>query len=93
MEVSKKTGTLNESMDLRSGGDASDWLCLAMAHWQLGDEQQAAHWYDRAAEWMDNNPSDDAELRGFRAEADDLLGLNEERTLEEQAGPYPNDGR
>jgi tetratricopeptide (TPR) repeat protein len=59
---------LQKSMDLRSGGDSIDWLFLAMAHWKLGNDDEARKWYDKASEWMDRNePSD--ELRGFRAEA------------------------
>ena len=44
-----------------------------MAHWQLGHKDEARQWYDKAVEWMKNNPADD-ELTRFRAEADELLG-------------------
>jgi serine/threonine protein kinase/tetratricopeptide (TPR) repeat protein len=65
---------LNKSMDLQKGGDSSDWFFLAMAHWRLGEEDQARRWYDRAVQWMDkNNPKND-ELRRFREEAVELLG-------------------
>jgi hypothetical protein len=71
---------LEKSMELRSGGDSYDWFFLAMAHWQLGEEEQddavrrrhqteARRWYDKAVEWMEKNKPDDEELRRFHAEA------------------------
>jgi hypothetical protein len=56
-----------------NGGSATDWLFLAMAHWQLGDKPQALKWYAQAVDWMDKHPSADAELHRFRAEATELL--------------------
>ena len=44
-----------------------------MAHWQLGDKNQARKWYDQAVAWMDKNQPKDDELRRFRAEAEELL--------------------
>jgi uncharacterized protein HemY len=65
---------LEESRPRRSGGDASDFFFLAMAHWQLGEKAEARQWYDRAIEWMKHNPKDD-ELDPFHAEAAALLGF------------------
>jgi len=59
---------LEKSMQLRSGGDSTDWLFLAMAHWQLAHKDEARQWYDKAVEWMDKNKPDHEELRRFRAE-------------------------
>jgi tetratricopeptide (TPR) repeat protein len=63
------------------GGDSNDWFFLAMAHWQLGDKAEARRWYDKAVPWMEKNmPQDDEvhdELRRFRAEAADLLGVKD----------------
>ena len=67
---------LEKSMELRKGGDSYDWFFLAMAHWQLGAKDKAREWYDRAVRWMDKNQPTDEELRRFRAEAAELLGLN-----------------
>jgi tetratricopeptide (TPR) repeat protein len=50
---------------------------LAMAHWQLGDRDQARAWYDKAVAWMDQYAPRDEQLLRFRAEAAALLGLNE----------------
>ena len=44
-------------MVLQKGGDACDWLFLAMAHWQLGHEEDAHKWYNQALSWMDKNKS------------------------------------
>jgi uncharacterized protein HemY len=68
---------LEKSMLLRKGGDSNDWFFLAMAHWQLGDKEQARKGYDQAVRWMDKNNPQDEELRRFRAEAGSLLGLPE----------------
>ena len=47
---------LKKSMELRTGGYTSnDWFFLAMAHWQLGDKDEARKWYDQAVEWMEKN--------------------------------------
>src|SRR5262245_33636016 len=35
---------LNQSMELRQGGDAVDWLFHAMAHQKLGDKENARQW-------------------------------------------------
>ena len=66
-----------KSMDLRKGGDASDWFFLAMAHWQLGHKDEARKWYDKAVEWMDKNQPKNEELLRFRNEAAELLGISE----------------
>ncbi len=67
--------TLSKSMELRSGGTASDWFFLAMAHKQLGNQEEARQWYDKAVAWTQTNKPDDAELRRFQAEAAALLGV------------------
>ena len=66
---------LEKSMKLRKGGDSKHWFFLAMAHWRLGAKDKAREWYDRAVRWMDDNQPKDEELRRFRAEAEDVLGL------------------
>jgi tetratricopeptide (TPR) repeat protein len=79
---------LERSVELRAGGDASDWLFLAMAHWQRGEKDKARHWYDKAETWLKQNAGDDKriswlardkpnewDLRRYRAEAAALLGV------------------
>jgi serine/threonine protein kinase/tetratricopeptide (TPR) repeat protein len=48
---------------------------LAMAHWQLGEKEQAQTWYGRSVQWMEKNKPKDQELIRFRAEAAELLGI------------------
>ena len=68
-----------KSMALRNGGDSSVWFFLAMAEWQLGNRDAARVWYEKAVGWMEQNNPNDAELRRFRAEARELLELNEKK--------------
>lgn len=52
-----------------------------MAHWQLGDQDEARKFYDQAVEWMEKNKPQDEELKRFRAEAAELLeGEKESQT-------------
>jgi tetratricopeptide (TPR) repeat protein len=46
---------------------------LAMAHRQLGQEDKARTWFDRATAWMEQKSPKDRELVRFRAEAAALL--------------------
>jgi WD40 repeat protein/serine/threonine protein kinase len=71
--------TFEKSMELRNGGTSHDWFFLAMAHWKLGKKDKARAWYGRAVRWMDKNRPKDEELRRFRAEAAELLGLTEKK--------------
>ncbi len=68
------------------GGTACDFFFLAMAHWQLDHKDEARQWYEKAVEWMEKNRPDNDELRRFRAEAEELLGLTDRPTpIEAQA--------
>jgi serine/threonine protein kinase len=67
---------LTMSAKLRKGGDSADWFFLALAHWHLGDKDQARRWYGQAVQWMEKNKPEDEELRGLRAEAAELLGAD-----------------
>lgn len=72
---------LERSMALQpspKGGDPGQWFCLAMDHWQLGDQAEARRWYDRAVAWMEENNPEHTEFNGFRVEAGELLGVNEQ---------------
>jgi serine/threonine protein kinase/tetratricopeptide (TPR) repeat protein len=64
---------LEKSMELRQGGEAGDWLFLAMAHWQMGHEKQAREWYDKGVQWVEKNQPKNEELRRFRGEAEELM--------------------
>jgi Flp pilus assembly protein TadD len=64
---------MDQSMEHRSGGDSFDWLFLAMAHWQLGNHDEAQRWYTQAAAWMQEHSTQDQALFRIRAEAEELL--------------------
>ena len=66
-------------MQLHNGGDGFDWFFLAMAHWQLDSRDEARKWYDQAVVWMDKNQAKTEELRQFRAEAEELMGIKQNK--------------
>jgi tetratricopeptide (TPR) repeat protein len=73
---------LDNSMELRAGGDALDWFFLAMAHRKLGDTDEARKWFDQAVDWMNKNgpslknkPQLAEELHRFQNEAEEVLEL------------------
>jgi tetratricopeptide (TPR) repeat protein len=66
---------MKKSMELGQGGNSFDWFFHAMAHWKLGNQEEARQWYEKAVQWMEKNSPKDEELRRFRVEAAELLGL------------------
>jgi len=67
---------LEKSNELLKGNDLSfNAFFLAMAHWQLGNKDEARKWYDQAVGWMAKNKPQDEELSRFRAEAETLLKI------------------
>ena len=68
-----------KSNDLLGGKELSfNALFLAMAHWQLGKNEEARKWYDLAIAWMEKNQTKDEELRRFREEAAKLLKVEDQ---------------
>ncbi|MHC4133846.1 MAG: protein kinase domain-containing protein [Planctomycetota bacterium] len=67
---------LKKSMELTSGGSAFDWFFVAMAKHKLG-ENDTREWFDKAVTWMEEQKPDDEELKRFRAEAEELLGIED----------------
>jgi tetratricopeptide (TPR) repeat protein len=72
--------TLQNSMKLGGGGNASDWFVLAMAHQKIGRKEPARQWYDRAVAWMEKNAKDNEELRRFRSEAEQVLEVKKKES-------------
>jgi tetratricopeptide (TPR) repeat protein len=70
---------LEKSMEMRRGGNSFDWFFLAMAHWQLGEKDKARKWYVLAVQLMEKNESKNEDLRRFRVEASELMGLKEKK--------------
>ena len=52
---------------------------LAMAHWRLGEKDKAPQWLGKGVRWMEKNLPDDEELRRFRSEAEELLGVKDSK--------------
>jgi hypothetical protein len=50
-----------------------------MAHWQFRERETARKWYDQAVRWMEKNQPKNKELRGFRAEAAELMGIKKRK--------------
>jgi len=67
----EKSETLDPDEDRAING-----LFLAMAHWQLGEKDKARTWYDQAVPWRNKHKPQGAELRCFREEAEELLGID-----------------
>jgi serine/threonine protein kinase/tetratricopeptide (TPR) repeat protein len=65
--------SMEKARSLRDGGDANDWLGLAMVHHRLGDEATAGQWYEKATQWIGQHGSPTGLLR-LRAEAAEALG-------------------
>ena len=53
----------------------SNPFLLAMAHWQLGDKEEARQWFDKGAQWMDAHNAHSETMVRFRNEAAESLGL------------------
>jgi serine/threonine protein kinase len=68
---------LKKSAEFPPAATSWDWFFQAMAHWQLDDKERACQYYQQAVDWMAKNAPENEELRRFRAEASDLLGLHE----------------
>jgi tetratricopeptide (TPR) repeat protein len=88
---------LQKSLELRKTGDIYNcraWLFLAMAHWQMGKKEEARRWYQQAVQWMERNQPALEEhrprakqLRHFRDEAAELLGIKADPMSNERQKP------
>jgi superkiller protein 3 len=75
---------LHKVREVGSPGDCWEWFALAMAHWRLGHRDEARRYYDWAVEWMEQYSPDNVgfdwdAFRRTRAEAAELLGINEKK--------------
>lgn len=67
---------IEHSMRLRGGGDANDWVILAMIRWQQGAKVEARRWYDEAATEIKRQGRADNDLLRLRDEASALLEIS-----------------
>jgi tetratricopeptide (TPR) repeat protein len=82
---------LTTSLSLPLGDDDYDLFFLAMAHWQLGEKEEARRWYDQAVKWTKINRPDPSGVREFSAEAAHLLGIEDVVAPKDKAKPPRND--
>ncbi len=75
----RATASLEKSLELRRGGNGSDWFFLAMAQWQLGNKDAAREWYGKAIQWMEKHAANAEIMIRLRAEAAKLLRLIEKQ--------------
>jgi tetratricopeptide (TPR) repeat protein len=78
-EYSSAVESLLKSTERRAGGDAGDFFFLAMAHWQLGNKDEARQWYDRSLKWISDHSSTDEKLIRFQGEAEATMGIGRTR--------------
>jgi tetratricopeptide (TPR) repeat protein len=82
--------SLHRSMELDNGGDAMQWLFLAMCRWKQDDRQKAREWYEKAMMWLEKvHPADEAYGR-FRSEAAGLLGIKTADPVRDSSTPHKN---
>ena len=62
--------------DMKSEHQGDYWIGT---YEKLGDKENARQWYDRATRWMDEHRATNEDLRLFRAEAAQVLGLNNKK--------------
>jgi tetratricopeptide (TPR) repeat protein len=67
--------SLEKSMERNKGGDSYDWLFLAMAHWRLGEKEEARRWYDKADKELKKFEYPHVEEGRWLAEAAALLQI------------------
>jgi serine/threonine protein kinase/tetratricopeptide (TPR) repeat protein len=70
---------LDKSKRLLSGGDAWAFFYLAMTHGKLGHRDEARRWYDQGVRWMEKGSTNRRELIRLRAEAVQVLGINDKK--------------
>ncbi|MFV1979956.1 MAG: tetratricopeptide repeat protein [Rhodothermia bacterium] len=64
---------------------------LAMAHWQLGHQDEARQWYDKTVDSKEKNRPDDEQLLRFRAEAEELMGIEKQKKHKPQVSRQGSD--
>ena len=75
---------------LPSAMNANAALFLAEVHWRLDHKDLARRWFDKAAGWMDKDKTEGEELRQYRTEAAQLLGIPETPSPAKQQPANPD---
>jgi tetratricopeptide (TPR) repeat protein len=74
--------TLEKTINLSRSDDpfnACEGFILAMAQWHLGEKDQAREWFAKSVQWMANGQQDHPAMNRFRAEAEELLGIENKK--------------
>jgi tetratricopeptide (TPR) repeat protein len=69
------SSAIERSMRLRGGGDANDWVILAMIRWRQGDRAEARRRYGQATTQIEQQHRTDESLHRLREEAAALLEM------------------
>jgi tetratricopeptide (TPR) repeat protein len=79
---------MEKAMEVCNGGDGTERFFIAMACWRMGKKEEARASYEQAVQWMETHRPQHYELRRFRVEAVDLLGIKHSpAALRELLGP------
>jgi tetratricopeptide (TPR) repeat protein len=68
---------LGKAIALQKDNPLAEQFFIAMAHWRLGQEQQARQCFEKAARSMNEAGRHDDDLVRFRAEAASVLGISD----------------
>jgi hypothetical protein len=72
-DLSGAAEALGRSMELGGGGQAIDWLAMALVEQQLDREDKAREWLAKADAWIEEQTRIDRDTRRFRAEVAAVL--------------------
>lgn len=97
-EYAAAVSSLEKAEELSGGAQtagvtfACDALFLAMAHWQMGDKDDAHKWYNEGVEWIDKKRPTDKELARFREEAQLLINGDQSPRPSDKERPTTDNG-
>ena len=72
-EYDTAIGDFSGSIKVRTEGHAFDWLYLAWAHWKLDQKDKAREWFDKADQWIQQQPTRDVELDELRSQVTQIM--------------------
>ena len=78
---------IEKGIELRGSAHQPDWVFLAMAHLQLGNQQEAYAWFEKAkaVQWFEKTSGIGVmTMRQFRREAEELFRLVDEADAGEE---------
>jgi serine/threonine protein kinase/tetratricopeptide (TPR) repeat protein len=73
--LEQAVGLPNQATQVNDPGASSVRFYLALAAWQLGEQEQARRWYDQAVAWLRDNELQVETIRRIRAAAETALAI------------------